>query len=228
MTYLSGVNIFLNSQTIVFYISYLVIFMQQSHILLQRKHWIFDLDGTLTVAVHDFDAIRNELGIQEGMPIIKTLKSLPKKKSVPLQKKLNEIEKKLAENSILAPGVRILLEFLSKRNYKLGILTLNTKENALITLYSLGLTKFFNKELVLGRWCTEPKPSPKGIFKILQHWKVKASDALIVGDYLYDLQVGRAAKIATIHVDPKGDFFWPELADIKVKSLSELVKILNK
>ncbi|MBP42781.1 MAG: HAD family hydrolase, partial [Deltaproteobacteria bacterium] len=40
--------------------------------LLKRKHWIFDLDGTLTVAVHDFDAIRKELGIPAGLPIIKT------------------------------------------------------------------------------------------------------------------------------------------------------------
>ena len=202
--------------------------MQISDGILQRKHWIFDLDGTLTVNIHDFNAIRNELGIPEGMPIVKTLKSLPENESKPLQKKLNDLEKKLAQDSTLAPGVRILLETLNERNYNLGILTLNSKENAWITLNSLDLARFFKKESVVGRWCTEPKPSPKGIFKILKHWKVKTSDALIVGDYLYDLQVGRAAKIATVHVDHTGTFSWPELADIKIKSLQELVKILKK
>ena len=27
------------------------------------KHWVFDMDGTLTVAVHDFAAIREALDI---------------------------------------------------------------------------------------------------------------------------------------------------------------------
>ena len=48
----------------------------------------------------------------------------------------------------------------------------------------------------------------------------------MVGDYLYDLQVGRAAEIATVHVDPNGAFPWPELADIRVNSLDELAGLL--
>ena len=67
--------------------------MPDNYDLLQRKYWIFDLDGTLTVAVHDFNAIRKELGIPERQPIIETLKSLPEKESLPLQEKLQEIEK---------------------------------------------------------------------------------------------------------------------------------------
>jgi hypothetical protein len=47
-------------------------------------------------------------------------------------------------------------------------------------------------------------------------------------DYLYDLQVGRAAQIATVHVDPSGEFSWPELADIQVNSLDELAELLPK
>ena len=55
----------------------LTVFMSDNYTLLQRKYWIFDLDGTLTVAVHDFNAIRNELGIPAGQPILKTIESLP-------------------------------------------------------------------------------------------------------------------------------------------------------
>ena len=55
--------------------------MSANYTLLQRKYWIFDLDGTLTVAVHDFNAIRNELGIPAGQPIIKTIESLPDNES---------------------------------------------------------------------------------------------------------------------------------------------------
>ena len=88
--------------------------MPENYALLQRKYWIFDLDGTLTVAVHDFNAIRKELGIPERQPIIETLKSLPEKESLPLQGKLQEIEKKLARNARPATGVKILLEALHR------------------------------------------------------------------------------------------------------------------
>jgi HAD superfamily hydrolase (TIGR01549 family) len=201
--------------------------MSKNHNLLKRKYWIFDLDGTLTIAVHDFNAIREELGIPEGQPIIKTLESLPLKESRNKKKKLQEIEEKLALNASPAPGVEKLLETLNSQNYFFGILTLNTRENAWITLKALGLSEYFTKESVIGRWCAEPKPSPNGIKKLLNHWNVYANDALIVGDYLYDLQVGRAAEIATVHVDPSGNFEWPELADISVCSLNELTEMLQ-
>ena len=89
--------------------------------LLKRKFWIFDLDGTITVAAHDFSAIRNELGIPTGMPIVETIKSLPEKESIHLKKKLNEMEEKLARNATPAPGVKSLFENLYRYKYKLGI-----------------------------------------------------------------------------------------------------------
>lgn len=200
--------------------------MSVNSTLLQRKHWIFDLDGTLTLAVHDFAAIRKELGISAGLPIIKTIKSLPEKESELLQNKLHAIEEKLAHNASPAKGVKTLLESLQRLDYRVGILTLNTRENAWFTLEALGLAKFFSEEFVIGRWCEEPKPSPKGIHKMLKQWKVGANDALMVGDFLYDLQVGRAAETATVHVDPSGEFAWPELADIQVNSLDVLAEML--
>ena len=75
------------------------------------------------------------------------------------------------------------------------------------TLKAIGLSEYFTKESIIGRWCAEPKPSPNGIKKLLNQWNVFANDALIVGDYLYDLQVGRAAGVATVHVDPSENCF---------------------
>jgi len=49
----------------------------------------------------------------------------------------------------------------------------------------------------------------------------------MVGDYLFDLQVGRAAGTATIHVDGSGAFRWPELADLAVVDLGELAEGLT-
>ncbi|MCX5823683.1 MAG: hypothetical protein NTY86_09305 [Deltaproteobacteria bacterium] len=49
---------------------------------------------------------------------------------------------------------------------------------------------------------------------------------VIVGDYIFDLQTGRNAGAATIHVDRTRSFLWPELTDIGVSTLEELLKIL--
>jgi phosphoglycolate phosphatase-like HAD superfamily hydrolase len=44
----------------------------------------------------------------------------------------------------------------------------------------------------------------------------------MVGDYLFDLQAGRAAGTATIYLDPTGRFPYAEHADLRARSLKEL------
>ena len=73
------------------------------------------MDGTLTVAVHDFAAIREELGIPEGQPIVKTLNALPQEQAQPLRKRLQEIEADLAVQAQPALGVQALLTSLKAR-----------------------------------------------------------------------------------------------------------------
>lgn len=45
--------------------------------LAERRHWVFDMDGTLTQAVHDFPAIKRALGIAEQEDILQHLAALP-------------------------------------------------------------------------------------------------------------------------------------------------------
>jgi phosphoglycolate phosphatase-like HAD superfamily hydrolase len=46
----------------------------------------------------------------------------------------------------------------------------------------------------------------------------------MVGDCQYDLQAGRSAGALTVHVDPSRSFRWPELSDVSVGTLEELVQ----
>ena len=191
--------------------------------ILQRRHWVFDMDGTLTIAVHDFTDIRKELGFAEGQPIVKTLNALPDEQAQPLRQRLHEIEEGLARQAQPAPGVQNLLAALKLRGCRMGILTLNSKENAWLTLQTLGLAEFFEPEAVLGRWCLEnPKPHPDGIHQLLDFWNADSDDAVMVGDFLWDLKTGRAAGLPTVHVDLSGAFPWPELTDLPVASLHDL------
>lgn len=194
--------------------------------LQDRQGWIFDLDGTLTVAAHDFEAIRRELGLEPGLPILEQLEALPDEERRPLYARLDEIEWQLAERARPAAGALSLLQVLSSGGVRLGVLTRNSHRNALHTLQACGLEAFFKPCCVVGREAAAPKPRPDGIHHLLAHWDLGADRAVIVGDYRYDLLAGRAAGTATAHVDTSGSFEWGDLADVQVRGLDALRAVL--
>lgn len=191
--------------------------------LLARRHWIFDMDGTLTVAVHDFDAIRAELGLPRGRLILEALAERPEAERAVLTARLDAIERRLARDARPQPGASVLLEALASRSARLGILTRNSRENALLTLEAAGLGGFFDADHVLGRDEAEPKPSPAGVLRLLDAWQGEAGSAVMVGDYRLDLLCGRAAGATTVYLDPSGRFDFAHLADHSVRRLDELL-----
>lgn len=191
----------------------------------QRPYWIFDMDGTLTVAVHDFEAIRTELDLPPGRPILESLAELPPAQADPLHRRLDEIEFQLACQATAQSGARELLAELHRRGMRLGILTRNTRRNAYQTLRVCGLQTFFEPEYVLGRESAPPKPNPDGIEQLLAAWQASPAEAVMVGDYLFDLEAGRRAGTATIYLDIAGTGHRPEQADLTVQSLKALIPL---
>lgn len=198
-----------------------------SMMLLQdRTHWIFDMDGTLTVAQHNFEAIRRELGLPEDSPILESLAQLPEAEAAPLHAQLDEIELRIAREARVQEGAIALLSTLQAQGKQIGILTRNTKAGADATLAACQLMSFFEPDCILSRHCCAPKPDPEGIHHLLGLWEARPEDAVMVGDYVFDLMAGRNAGTATVHVDVTGAFPWPEQADVKVSALAELVRLL--
>jgi len=193
----------------------------------RRGYWIFDMDGTLTVAVHDFDAIRAELGLAPKQPILEQLALLPEAEARALYARLDELELELARGARAAEGAERLLESLAGRGTQLGILTRNSFANALETLRACGLAKYFAPACVLGREAAAPKPDPQGIRRLLSHWRAEPHQAVMVGDYRFDLLAGRAAGTATVYVDTEREFPFAEHADVSVDSLVALAELLG-
>jgi len=188
----------------------------------KRQHWIFDMDGTLTVGVHDFAMMRRELGMNDATPILETLAAMPTDEAAPLWDKVNELEYHFASLAKPMPGAHTLLEQLRTRGVKMGIITRNLHTVAQQTLRSCGLEEFFLQSYILDRDSCTPKPSPAGLEHLMQAWQAQQQDTVMVGDFLYDLQAGKAAGVATIHLDTKGQFAWPEYADWQVTSLEDI------
>ncbi|KTB78690.1 HAD family hydrolase [Pseudomonas syringae] len=176
------------------------------------RHWVFDMDGTLTVPVHDFPAIKRELGIPQDHDILGHLAALPEDESAAKHAWLLEHERELALGSLPAEGAVELVRELAGRGYRLGILTRNARELAHITLQAIGLADCFAVEDVLGRDEATPKPDPAGLLKLASAWEVEPERMVMIGDYLHDLSCGRAAGAKTILVNlPENP--WPELTD---------------
>ena len=189
------------------------------------KHWVFDMDGTLTVSVHDFKLIHRELSIPDDEDILTHLAGLPAAESAAKHAWLLEHERELALASTPAPGAVELILDLAERGVRLGILTRNAQELAQITLKAIGLDQCFAPDDVLGRDNAAHKPDPDGLLKLAKAWGVEPAQMVMVGDFRFDLECGRAAGSKTVLVNvPENP--WPELTDWHAKDCFELRQLL--
>ena len=111
--------------------------------LTNLHHWLFDLDGTLTVPMHDFTAIRTMLGLPHDIGILEALAALPPERSAPLERRLDDYEYELAAHAEPADGAAELLEALCGLRVRLGIASRNSLRN--VQLLAVGFEgDFFN------------------------------------------------------------------------------------
>ena len=189
------------------------------------KGWVFDLDGTLTLPVHDFVYIRRELGIPDGEDILGFIHNQPPERACTMLEQLDELELHFAALAQVAEGAEILLHTLHLNGCEMGILTRNSKDVALRTLKAVGLDQYFLDSVIIGRDEAQPKPSPMGIDILINQWDMSSDVVVMVGDYHYDLLSGRNAQVSTVHVD-KRERSWPEVTDIRVKKLTEILAFI--
>ena len=192
---------------------------------MQLLGWIFDLDGTLTVAQHDFPAIRRELGIPADEDILEHLGTLPIAERQRLNEQLDAIELRLAQEVAPAPGAAELIRELHRRELRLGILTRNLRQVAMASLDRIGVLDCFQSQDILGRDDAPAKPAPDGIHRLLTDWQLTETEAVMVGDFRFDLEAGRAAGCHTCLVHPENS--WPELTDLHVPDCHALLARLQ-
>lgn len=190
------------------------------------RHWVFDMDGTLTVAVHDFEAIKRALDIPLSDDILQHLAALPAAEATAKHAWLLSHERELAVAAQAAPGAVQLVRELQTRGCRLGILTRNAQPLALLTLQAIGLADCFASVDVIGRDDALPKPDPAGLLHLAQQWQVAPQAMVMVGDYLFDLECAHAAGASGLLVNLP-DNPWPQLSDGYARDCAELLRQLN-
>jgi HAD superfamily hydrolase (TIGR01509 family) len=180
--------------------------------LRSAKHWVFDMDGTLTLAVHDFEAIKRALDIPLEHDILGHLAGLPEAVAAAKHAWLLEHERELALTAEPAPTPVQLAHQFNRPGCRLGILTRNAHELALLTLRAIGLDDCFAVHDVIGRDEAPPKPDPGGLLHFARTWQVAPSELVMVGDYRFDLECARAAGARSVLVN-LAENPWPQLVD---------------
>ena len=186
-------------------------------------HWIFDMDGTLTVPAHDFSYARQMLNIAAHEDILSALAKRTNEEQKEAAAWLANWELEIARAAVAQQDAVCLLDALTARGCTLGVVTRNTRPNALITLRAAGLEHWFRDEDVLGRESAPPKPKPDALNELLQRWGAAPNDAVMVGDYIHDVRAGNAAGMASVLVLRGATAPSDEEADWVVRSLNEVV-----
>ena len=183
---------------------------------------IFDLDGTLLVQGLDFEAIRTEIGLPPIVPILETMDAIEPAARRRAFDILDRREAEAAAASQLMPGTREILAYLRGQRIKVGVLTRNSRVSVETACRRHGL----QFDAVVTREEHRPKPSPDGVRHLMDLFGATADETLLVGDYRYDIEAGRAAGVRTIAIlsVPKT---WAKDADWVAFGLDEVRRILE-
>jgi beta-phosphoglucomutase-like phosphatase (HAD superfamily) len=92
---------------------------------------VFDLDGTLVRQNLDFEAIRREIGLPPGTPLLEALEQLPAAEQDRAWPVLDRHELAAASGAEVLPGVPEVLAWLDSRNVRRAVLTRNSRAASL-------------------------------------------------------------------------------------------------
>jgi HAD superfamily hydrolase (TIGR01549 family) len=187
---------------------------------------IFDLDGTLTKPHLNFEAIRREIGLplESRTPILESIDLMSEPRRAQARGILERHEQEAARASELQEDTHKVLDMLRNMGIPIGLSTRNSRACTEIMLQQHGLR--FHR--VHTRDDGISKPSPEPILMMCREWNVTPGAAWVVGDYLFDLQAGRAAGSKTVLM--VGDSPIPpfaDLADHVITQLRELVQLIG-
>jgi len=157
---------------------------------------IFDLDGTLVDSGLDFEAMRQEMGLPPGRPVLETLDRLDPHDAERCRAILNRHEIDGAMRATPLPGVVPFLTQAASLGLRRAVMTRNSRMAAALTLCRCGL----EFEHILTRDDGPIKPNPWAIHQICHRWNMEPREILVIGDFHFDLEAGRAAGSTTVLV----------------------------
>lgn len=166
----------------------------------------FDMDGTLTVPVLDFAAMRRRCRVPSGADILEELRLRPPEERAEAMAVIKEMELEALEKLQIAPGAAALCAHLDALRVPRGLITRNVNDS--VDAFHLRLRALHDLEPfspAISRDSGLPyKPSPDPLLFCCRAWGVEPSEVLFVGDSAKDdVVTGRRAGAWTVLLDAR-------------------------
>lgn len=188
-----------------------------------KKAVIFDLDGTITRPILDFDAMRAEIGIESGY-ILEALAEMTDSERARAESILHAHEEQAARESLLQEGAAETIAAIRDMGFPVGIVTRNARPWTNLTLE----IHHIQVDAVRSREDGEIKPSPWAILDICKQVGADPRQSWMIGDYRLDLEAGRSAGCKTVlMLGDRESPFWIDEADEVVHRLPDLLSLLR-
>lgn len=106
------------------------------------------------------------------------------------------------------PGLVETTNFIKEHDVKLGIFTGKGKDSSVITLKAIEIYDLFDL-IITGDDVKEHKPSPEGLHKFIESFKLQPDRVLMIGDTVFDATAAKQAGIKSALV------LWDDYARLK-------------
>ena len=100
---------------------------------------------------------------------------------------------------VLFPGVKDALAELASLGYRMGIATSRSEHSLVMLLGEHGISQFFEVLGAVGSG-ERPKPNPDRVLWVLARMGASPDQALVIGDTVFDIQMGKSARCSTCAV----------------------------
>jgi HAD superfamily hydrolase (TIGR01549 family) len=191
--------------------------------MVSLKAVVFDMDGTITKPVLDFAKIRAELGFAGDEDLAVLISQLSDEKKYEAWSVIHKHEANAMVLQELQPGFLELLSFCRLSGVKVGVLTLNLRKSVDRLCERFGL----EFDGIVTREFEFTKPSPKPLQHLMKQWQVDASETLMVGDYIHDLDCANQAGAISCYFFNQGTEDFSDQANYCVKNMAGLKEILK-
>ncbi|MEZ4235011.1 MAG: HAD family hydrolase [Myxococcota bacterium] len=194
--------------------------------MIARPCWIFDLDGTLTVAQHDFAAMKRNLGLPPEQTLLEAAAARQGEEHAQFMAAIDAWELEHADTAVARPGADALLAALAERGVALGVLTRNSAAHGAAHPGGGRPGAPLRPEAVAGRDSRRAEARARRPHLVAGRLGHTAQEAVMVGDFRFDLLAARAAgSLAVWLAAERAALDLADLADVVVRDLPELQRL---
>ncbi len=206
--------------------------------MIKPKLVIFDVDGLMLDTESQWQKAWQEVGEKHGIQDLGTTTFLKcvgrtgKEVDDIIKEDLGHIEnyekildeircygRQLLDAHIdVKPGVYEILDYLKEKNFKIAVATATAKELTYERLSRLYLLDYFDYVLC-GSEVQNKKPNPEIYIKVIQHFQIDSTDALVLEDSVVGVEAAYRAHIPCIMI--------PDLIPGSDKQRNETIAIVS-